>query len=274
MINLIGPRGQLTFGKIVPRWQSGDQSLGKIESCRAEDIRFNVTGNIFMLDQPFPLLKVVRRHGFTLIELLVVIAVIAVLVSVFIPVVPAMHRKADIVACTSNLRQAVVATNAAAADGSGRYPRMRGYDWEPYDSYTSPGVEGPYPNQPPWLADVLARYVGSSATNTVTKILRCPAALKNRAKTWLWDPNFSDYRYNVYYAQDKIPQYNSTEAVLFLDSTWPDWALGDLAHLGVVNVAYADGHVGTLTYAQYKELSPNTSDESLNDFFQLGWIKQ
>ena len=50
-----------------------------------------------------------QRKGFTLIELLVVIAIIAILAAILFPVFSKAREKARQSACTSNLKQMVLA---------------------------------------------------------------------------------------------------------------------------------------------------------------------
>ncbi|MEY2487054.1 MAG: hypothetical protein QOH39_2702 [Verrucomicrobiota bacterium] len=199
-------------------------------------------------------------RGFTLIELLVVIVIIAALASLLFPAVAAMRKRADQTTCISNLRQVVIASHLAAAENDGRFPNMHGYAWEP-------GAI--------WIADALAPYAGGIAGKDPAKVMRCPATEKNTAEAWLKDPQYAHYRFNIFYGQDKRP-LNAPNALLFFDTTYPDWIAAQFSHSpgggAFLNAAYADGHVVSLTYSQYKKLNPGT-DESQNDFFTLGWIK-
>ena len=81
----------------------------------------------------------------------------------------------------------------------------------------------------------------------------------------------------MYYAQDKLPQFGLTNAMLFHDSTWQDWPVESYSHSprggGRINVAYADGHVASITYQEYQTLYHHTDGDAQSDLFQLGWIK-
>ena len=66
------------------------------------------------------------RAGFTLVELLVVIGIIAVLLSILLPALGGVRRRAQSVACMSNVRQIFMAMNMFATDNKGQLPRPYG----------------------------------------------------------------------------------------------------------------------------------------------------
>jgi len=73
-----------------------------------------------------------KRTGFTLIELLVVIAVIAVLAAILFPVFTRAKQAAIQSTCASNLEQLGRAIQLYMADNGDKYPWITGaYVWEP-----------------------------------------------------------------------------------------------------------------------------------------------
>ncbi|OHE82615.1 MAG: hypothetical protein A2107_04595 [Verrucomicrobia bacterium GWF2_62_7] len=117
-----------------------------------------------------------RRHAaFTLVELLVVMVIISVLIGLVFPAITHMKEKANVVLCTSNLKQLFNGLMAFAAENEGRCPMN-----ENDTASTMFGV----PNKPNWIAgsDLVAtngilsitqgglwRYVND------TRVYRCPS---------------------------------------------------------------------------------------------------
>lgn len=77
-----------------------------------------------------------RNRAFTLVELLVVIGIIAVLISILLPVVSRAQDQARSAACKSNLRQIFLATQTYANNNKGSLPF--GFHWTKYDTLGAP----------------------------------------------------------------------------------------------------------------------------------------
>jgi prepilin-type N-terminal cleavage/methylation domain-containing protein/prepilin-type processing-associated H-X9-DG protein len=172
-----------------------------------------------------------NRNAFTLIELLVVIAIIGCLVSLLLPSLNEVRRKADTLKCVSNMRQIGVSLNLYANDHSQRTP-----------------VIEPWPSQPIYSpsdgAQTILQALGPyGVTDTV---LQCPADLKG--------PN--------YYAKEGssyqwFPMANgqNTESIktVFRDNQTQTMEMSKLflafdysaVHGGGSNVLFGDGHVAS-----------------------------
>ena len=66
------------------------------------------------------------KSAFTLVELLVVIGIIAILISILLPALNHARKKAQAVACASNMRQIYVAMLMFTQDNKGHLPRTYG----------------------------------------------------------------------------------------------------------------------------------------------------
>src|SRR5688572_6335330 len=71
---------------------------------------------------PRPHLRIASSRGFTLVELLVVIGIIAVLVSILLPTLRSVRRQANLVQCSSNMKQIATAMIMYVQDNKGRHP--------------------------------------------------------------------------------------------------------------------------------------------------------
>src|SRR6476646_1830227 len=68
-----------------------------------------------------PLNRTIRK-GFTLVELLVVIGIIAILISILLPVISAARRQAGAAQCLSNMRQLGLAFQMYAGTYKNAFP--------------------------------------------------------------------------------------------------------------------------------------------------------
>lgn len=69
-----------------------------------------------------------KNKGFTLIEILVVFVIIAILVSIIIPVLYAAKRKVQQIVCANNMRQIFLAIQQYVNDNQGYLPRPNNSD--------------------------------------------------------------------------------------------------------------------------------------------------
>jgi prepilin-type N-terminal cleavage/methylation domain-containing protein/prepilin-type processing-associated H-X9-DG protein len=137
-------------------------------------------------------------RAFTLIELLVVIAIIAILAAILLPSLAAAKKRAQSIACLSNLRQWGLALHIYATDNNDGIPRDGTGQSESYMVYTggpSPPPSGGTPDDPYAWFNLLPPLVGDQGLtyyyhltgpyqqkypfpgNNVGKIWMCPSIL-------------------------------------------------------------------------------------------------
>lgn len=214
--------------------------------------------------------------GFTLIELLVVIAIIGVLAALVIPGFAAVKNSADKAKCIGNLKQLVTVTLSMASDNNGRMP-----NW-------TENAGGP------WHWDEIRRFMGTP-TDTPLKgsMFQCPATCRNPDMCKELDVTTGEfpigrghYRFNNFYAADKRPRFKATEAVVFWDFSYtytPNaiWSHYRGSSNPVINLAYADGHVGTASAKDLRSgdrasgvtpLYPLGGSDYTARLYRLGWV--
>ena len=213
--------------------------------------------------------------GFTLIELLVVIAIIAVLATLAVPAFSTVRESADKAKCVSNLKQLVTLTTAMSSDNNGKIP-----NWTE--------ITGP------WHWDEIRQYTGTP-TNTPLKgsVFQCPATCRNPVLSKELDVTGGEfpvgrghYRFNNFYAAGQRPKFKASDALLFWDfayTTTPnaDWSHHRGSSNPVLNLAYADGHVATVSAQDLRSgnraqgippLYPLGGNDYTARLYRLGWV--
>ena len=155
----------------------------------------------------------IREIGFTLIELLVVIAIIAILSAMLLPALSSAKRRAQTIACVSNLKQSALAIQMYANDNQDLLPAPYGLGasqlaWQvgPYSGTTWGGGAGSF-QLGVYIQDYLAKgAVIEISGRSEIKVFNCPAwpdspagrALETLKAT---NPNWISDNSLTYYAQ-------------------------------------------------------------------------
>jgi prepilin-type processing-associated H-X9-DG protein len=213
------------------------------------------------------------RRGFTLPQLMVVIGIIALLMTLLLPVMHNARELAKSVECLSNLRQMSQAAHLYGVDNQGHYPIAYAWAWGANSTITycwdltTVDVVG----QPTQVIPGLLWQ-----TNDATHIQQCPSF--DGAANWLDDP-YTGYNYNTSYVghgeYESIPTpvrigaiLHPATTALFGDGQWsggadkfmraPFPSPGDASftgrfagtqgyrHLGKTNVSFCDGHAESI----------------------------
>lgn len=218
--------------------------------------------------------KTLHKTFFTLIELLVVIAIIAILAAMLLPALSAARARARAANCTGNLKQVGLALTSYSDDFNGNLMK----DKSPAPEYWSGNV-----SDRPWI-EFLGKYgdyspcdygvlIGcntrkSSNFHSAEAVLFCSENSTVMTLGFDYIINARIVGSSAYGATtatpirlEKLPAVS--EAKLVMDSkhdsqySLKDADYVDFRHSKAANFCYADGHVGTVTETEMKNIGSN-----------------
>jgi len=129
----------------------------------------------------------IQKRGFTLIELLVVISIIALLISILLPVLQQTKAAAESVKCKSNLRSIGLGWAIYADLSDGHILPA----WVDFSDLYGPGAAAP------WYEKLLNMDLAGERGADSEEVLHCPADKTGRI-AWFLTPVPLSYGYNPY----------------------------------------------------------------------------
>ena len=154
------------------------------------------------------------RKGFTLVELLVVIGIIAILISVLLPVLSSARRTANKVKCASQLREIGNALKLYQVEYKGYWPVVL-HDASPTFPVSNPALRSDPPRNDYWYQFLLKYFTNRSFSGTAgkrlldfmnTPLFGCPSVDKTD-----FDGSGSSAEFNSGYGMGPYAAYTETK---------------------------------------------------------------
>lgn len=201
--------------------------------------------------------------GFTLVELLAVIALVLILISLLLPLLETVRRRAHKVVCASGERQMAVAFNSYKAENEGNFPFHRRGMMESWHSEIAPFLSLHYdlfrcPARPIWFSNL---YPGRTYPICVTNPLAQHFMPYGYNGHWLgldeyapnsWqnpsgrnrtrDSDIQNPAHLMVVTDSKLSRYDTWGQSIWYPYRRDNEGVGD-THEGQANVLFADGHV-------------------------------
>lgn len=232
-----------------------------------------------------------RLAGFSMPEILVVIVIIVILVAITIPAVRGLRERAQSSNCVQNLRQIGIGLYSYISENNGRFPNGRAHvSWLRDDNNNSLGVSWYDAAASNMGRENYSRKFNDPNADPLPDAFGCPSG-HGKAYHPDW-PYTGDYAGNLYlgqpnhqvmmmsavkqpastpYVQDTVKQNNFGAGIYSPGfSKTSDFAFA-ARHGGKGNILWVDGHVSSLTYAEYMKFANESKRGGAYNFARGNW---
>jgi prepilin-type processing-associated H-X9-DG protein/prepilin-type N-terminal cleavage/methylation domain-containing protein len=275
----------MTSAEAMAVWGLGGAAILKLPDLPLQTTQDNVRmfRNLHYYDRVNPRPRI-RPAGLTLVEVLIVIVIIAVLAAISFPLAKGMRERARSAQCLQNLRQIGIGLHAYISENNGRFPDgSADVSWAPGITTTRCWYDA--------AAENMGRtYVPFHKGDPLPEAFGCPSG-HGKAYEPAW-PYTGDYAANLYlghpnhgvtilsavknpsstpYVQDTVKQNNFGASIF--SSGFSKTAPTAFAprHGDKGNILWVDGHVSSLTHAEYIKFANDPKHGGTYNFVRGNW---